>query len=110
MCSPMRTRIGPEASASDISDAAATAPGAVGKAKKNASPLRVHFDPLLRATRLPDHAPMLGERLRVPLGAELMKQAGRALHIGEEEGDGAAREIAAHHDIIRPERACSNRP
>jgi hypothetical protein len=39
---------------------------------------------------------MLSERLRVPLGAELMQKLGRAFDIGEEEGDGAGRKIAPH--------------
>ena len=36
---------------------------------------------------------MLGERLRVRLCAELAQEPGRALDVGEEEGDGAGREI-----------------
>jgi hypothetical protein len=45
------------------------------------------------------HAPVLGERLRVGV-AELVHQPRRALDVGEEEGDGAGRELA-HPPIIR---------
>ena len=58
--------------------------------------LRVHLDPALGGARLPDHAPVLGERLRVALGAELVQQPRRALDVGEEEGDGAGGEVVSH--------------
>ena len=48
---------------------------------------------------------MLGERVRVRLGAELVQQLRRALDVGEEEGDGAGGEIAPHGDrIVGPHR------
>ena len=37
--------------------------------------LRVHLDPALGGAGLADHAPVLGERLRVALGAELRAAA-----------------------------------
>ena len=41
-------------------------------------------------------APVLGERVGVPLGAELVQELRRALDVGEEEGDRARGEIAPH--------------
>ena len=38
---------------------------------------------------LAQDAAMLPQRLRVLLGAQLVQELGRALHVGEEEGDGA---------------------
>ena len=39
---------------------------------------------------------VLGERLRVAFGAELVKEPRRSLDVGEEEGDGAGGEVIAH--------------
>jgi hypothetical protein len=49
---------------------------------------------------------VLGERIGVRVRAESVEQPRRALDVGEEEGDGAGREIAAHGaaDVI-PESA-----
>ena len=62
--------------------------------------LRVDFDSPLLCARVADDAPVFGERLRVRLGAELVQQPRRALDVREEEGDGAAREIAPHDGSI----------
>ena len=83
------------------SEAAASAPGAVGNATKKASPCVSTSTPPLSGTCVPDHCPVLGERLRVGLCAELVQQRRRAFDIGEEEGDGAGRKLGAHAWIIR---------
>jgi len=43
---------------------------------------------------------VLCESRGIALGAELVEKLGRALDIGEEEGDGARREIGAHGEIM----------
>ncbi len=57
--------------------------------------LRVDLDPLMSRAGFADQAPVLGERLGVPLGAELVQKLSRALDVREEKGDGAAREVVA---------------
>ena len=44
---------------------------------------------------------MLRERLRIRTRAQLVQELCRALHIGEEEGDGSGGEIPSHgpHDV-----------
>ena len=59
-------------------------------------PLRVDLDAALRATCLANDAPVLGESIGVRLRAELVQQLRRSLDVGEEEGDGAGREIGSH--------------
>ena len=76
--------------------AAARAPGAVGKAKKNASPWVSTSTPPSAAQCLADHAAMLGESLRIGLGSELVQQSRRALDVREEEGDRAGGEVGPH--------------
>jgi hypothetical protein len=63
--------------------------------------LRVDLDAAVRLERLSQYAAMLGERLRIRLRAELVQQARRPLHIREEEGHGARRELAPHGRIMR---------
>ena len=58
--------------------------------------LRVDLDATLGSAGLADHAPVLGERVGVRLGAELVQQPRRALDVGEEERDRAGRELRAH--------------
>ena len=50
---------------------------------------------------------MLGERIRVRLGAELVQQPRRALDVGEDKGDGAGRQVGPHAGIIRPSSQAS---
>ena len=59
-------------------------------------PLRVYFDAALGSARLANNAAMLGERVRVCLCAELAQKPRRSLNVGEQEGDGAGREIESH--------------
>ena len=53
--------------------------------------LRVDLDAAVRREGGAQDAPVLGERLRVALGAERVQQPRRALDVGEEERDGAVR-------------------
>ena len=50
--------------------------------------------------RLPQASLVLGERIGVAVAAELLQQACRPFDVGEEEGDGATRQIA-HTPMIR---------
>ena len=59
-------------------------------------PLRVYFDAALGSARLAYDPAMLGERFGVCLCAELAQKARRSLDVGEEEGDGAGRQIGSH--------------
>ena len=63
--------------------------------------LGVDLDPAVARAGLAHHPPVLGQRLRVGLGAELVQEPRRALDVGEEEGDGAGREIAPQGIIMR---------
>ena len=58
--------------------------------------LRVDLDAAVRGEGVAQHAPVLGERLRVRLGPERVQQPRRALDVREEERDGAGRELGAH--------------
>ena len=58
-------------------------------------PLGVHLDAAVRRECLAERTPVLGERLRVGL-TELVQEAGRALDVREEEGDGAGGKVAHH--------------
>ncbi len=44
---------------------------------------------------------MLGQRPGVSLGTELVEQVRRALDVGEDESDGATRQLGPHAEIIR---------
>jgi hypothetical protein len=67
-----------------------------GEGEKEGIALRVHLDTVVAGARLSYQAAMLGQCLRVTLGAELLEQPRRALNVGEEEGDGARREVVSH--------------
>ena len=89
---PIRTGI--ESALAAPHAAAASAPGAVGKATKNASPCVSTSTPSCRAKASRRTAPVLASASAYALGAELVQQPRRALDVGEEEGDGAARQLA----------------
>src|SRR6266511_3806113 len=55
--------------------------------------LRIDLDAAAGREGLPQESAVLGERLDVALLPELLDQPGRALDVGEEESDGAAREL-----------------
>ena len=66
--------------------------------------LRVDLDAAFGGARLPNDAPVLGQVLRVHLGAERMQESRRSLDVCEEERHGALREVVSHSAIIRPPR------
>ena len=96
MCSPMRKWIWPVGERVRHRLRGGYGSWCRGEGEEERVSLGVHLDAALITTRLPDDAAVLGELLRVRLRAELMQEPRRALHIGEEEGDGAGREILAH--------------
>ena len=63
--------------------------------------LRIDLDPAVGPERIAQDAPMLGQRVGISRRAQFVKKLRRALRIGEEEGDGAGREIAPHDDKCR---------
>ena len=71
-------------------------PGRGGESEEEGVSLRVDLDPALAAHASRIDAPVLGERVCVGLGAELVQQLRRALDVGEEEGDRAGREVVSH--------------
>ena len=103
MWRPARTRIGPSASAS-VSLRRRDGARRGRERDEEPVPLRVHLDPAVRGAGRADQAPVLRERLGVALGAELVQQPRRPLHVREEERDRAGRKLAAHardHDRER---------
>jgi hypothetical protein len=61
--------------------------------------LGVDLDSRSSAAGLAHDAPMLREPLRVRLGAKLVQELGRALHVRKEESDGARRTDGARRKI-----------
>ncbi len=66
-----------------------------------------NLDPASRLARLADTPAVLGKRIRVGLRAEVVEQACRALDVGEEECDGARREVATRAVRARARRSPS---
>ena len=95
----MRTRIGVSASSRCTASAHATAARADAKAQKNASPCVSTSTPLVRGERGADHLAVPAERRAVPLCSELLEEPRRPLHVGEEEGDRAGRQVARHQSL-----------
>ncbi len=62
--------------------------------------LRVHFNTVVAYAGFANEAAVLRECLRVRVGTELVEQLRRALDVGEEERDGARREIRAHSGMM----------
>ena len=62
--------------------------------------MRVNLHAAVQYARIPHHSPVLGERFRVGLGAQIVQQHGRALDVGEEEGDCPGGEVAPHRNRI----------
>ena len=56
-------------------------------------PLRVDLDAAVRRERLPQRMAMIGESVCVRLRSETVQKPRRALHVGEQEGDGAGRQV-----------------
>ena len=97
VCRPIRTRTSAprghscSESARCPSTAARTASFARGNEKKNASPCVSTSWPAAASKALAQDPPLVGQHLPVVV-AELLQQARRALDVGEQERDGAARE------------------
>jgi hypothetical protein len=72
-----------------------------GKRDEEGVALRVHLDPALLCTGLPQDAAVLGQRFRVRLRTQLVQESCRPFDVGEEEGDRAGREVLSHSAIIR---------
>ena len=66
------------------------------KGEEEGISLGIDLDATLGGARLPDYPAVLGELVGVRLGAERVQEPRRALDVGEEEGDGAGREVVAH--------------
>ena len=96
MCRPTRTWIGPEASASVKRGRRRERARRRREGEEEGVALRIDLDAALGGACLTDHSAVLGERLCVALGAELVQQPRRALDVREEEGDGAGREVVSH--------------
>jgi hypothetical protein len=73
-----------------------------GESDEEGVPLGVDFDAVVACDRCADEAPVFGESSGI-LVAELLEQARRALDVGEEEGDRAARQLL-HVQMIRQKR------
>ena len=67
-----------------------------GEGDKERVPLGIHLDPAVGTEGLAHDTAMLLERPGISLGAQLVQQVRRALHVGEEEGDGSGRKLAPH--------------
>jgi hypothetical protein len=61
--------------------------------------LRVDLDPAVPAERIPEDTPVIGKCLGISV-AELVQQPGRALDVGEKEGDRPAGQLP-HARMIR---------
>ena len=61
--------------------------------------LRIDFDTLVTNERLTQGAAMLGQCVSVGIGTELVQEPRRALHVGEDKGDGSGRKLARHAAI-----------
>jgi hypothetical protein len=62
--------------------------------------LRVDLDTAVRSNCFTNDAPVFGERLRVPLGSELLQEFRRACDVGEEERHPARRKFRRHTGIM----------
>ena len=89
MWTPTRTRICPAASPLRQRDCCCERAGSGREREEERIALRVDLDATLGDAGVPDHSPMLGERVRVRLCAEFPQQARRALDVREEERHGS---------------------
>ena len=96
----MRTEIGPDR---ELVLRRARGVGGAARGRKRDEEgvaLRVDLDTAVRRERVPQESSMLRERVRVRIRAERVQQSRRSLDVGEEERDGAGREIPAHGRVI----------
>ena len=99
---PTRTRIGPLVARRSVkSEARGESAGRCREREEEGVSLRVDLDATVVGTRLAYHRAVVGERVRVPLRAELVQQRRRAFDVREDEGDGAGRKLGPHAGIIR---------
>ena len=94
----MRTRIGPFSSASPRFRGGRNGFGGARKRDEEGVPLRVDLDARVLREGIPQNPPVLGEEVGV-CRPVLLEEPRRALDVGEEEGDGATRELA-HGSIL----------
>ena len=80
--------------------------GGSGEGDEESVALRVDLDARVPGERVSQRPAMLGEELDVSRPV-LLEQPRRALHVGEEEGDGSARKRAHSRPILR---ACRRDP
>jgi hypothetical protein len=76
--------------------------GTLGGRKRDEEGVTSGFDlePAPGVEGRPQHASVLGERLRVLVRAQGVQRPGGALDVGEEERDGAGRQIRPHGVVL----------
>ena len=74
-------------------------PRRFGESEEEGVPLRVHLDSFVCPAGRSHDPSMHRERLFVRLVPDLLEQPGRALDVGEEESDGAGREVVPHRQF-----------
>ena len=62
--------------------------------------LGVDLDTAVVRERRTEDAAVLGERVGICLRTQLVKEPGRALDVGEEEGNGSGRQISLHERMM----------
>ena len=97
----MRTWSRPTLSPSTMARDACSAPGRGGEGEEERVALGVDLGSASLRASVAHDPPVLGERCGVALGAELVESLRRALDVGEEERDGARRQVGAHGEIMR---------
>lgn len=98
MCTPIRTRIGPDASASSgCGNGIRRAPEGV----EGCVALRINLYAAVRRKRFPQDTPVLGQQAGEAIRPYGLKDACRALDVGEQEGHGSRRKVARHNVIMR---------
>ena len=106
MCSPTRTWIGPSRERVGYRRRCCNSTRRGREHEEEGIPLRVHLNAALGRARLPYQPAVLRERVGIAVGAKRVQQPRRALDVGEEERDGAGREVTHAHSIA-PTRTCS---
>jgi hypothetical protein len=71
----------------------------LGKGNEESITLRVHLDTAMAGEGLAESAAVVAQNVRIPI-AELVQQPCRALHIGEQERDGAGGKLG-HRSMMR---------
>ena len=73
-----------------------------GEGGQEGVPLGIDFDASVGLKCLAQDAMMLCECSGIRVGAHLLQESGRALDVGEKEGDGPHREVGSHSRNIAP--------